>query len=233
LSLATKKLSVAHNEIEKQTNEIEKQANEIIRLRTQLQLLRTPSQISVNSKATGISSLTDSTCTHHKNDTDGNDNGFGANVLVYDNEANDEGGVKVAASESEAINIVLEQPSLAASDAQSTLKYQQRGRTGEGGGEGGGREIGEGGAGERGEGGAGGAGTGEGGGEGVDMDIVLEQPSPADQIESRLCDCDSGRLADAIAFLGSSRSSCEQVMLQKYNIPMTEANLKLLMPDNY
>jgi hypothetical protein len=85
----------------------------------------TPSQISVHSKATTISDLTNSICSHDKDCTDGNANGFGANVLVFDNEANDEGGVKegeekespadavaaaaaAAASESEVIDIVLE-----------------------------------------------------------------------------------------------------------------------------
>jgi hypothetical protein len=66
-------------------------------------------------------------------------------------------------------------------------------------------------------------------GEGMDMDIVSEQLSQEEQIDSRLREVESARIAEAVAFLRSSRAS-EKVVLEKYNIPMTEANLKCLTP---
>lgn len=60
------------------------------------------------------------------------------------------------------------------------------------------------------------------------MEIADTEMSTDEQIARRLEDIDSARLEPAVRFLASSRNSDSAVVIEKYNIPMTERNLKCL-----
>lgn len=67
-------------------------------------------------------------------------------------------------------------------------------------------------------------------GAGANMDIIPTQISfeQKTQIDSRLRSIDTQQLTEAIAFLGSPRNSTTEVVIEKYNIVMTEHSLKCL-----